>query len=190
MKQTINLPIPMERKLFFSEDVEQESMKILSKSIIDINESDRELEKLYPIYDLEYKNKPIEIYIDSNGGSVYSVYGLVSVMTSSITPVHTICTGLAASTGFFILINGHKRFGYNLSSYLYHQISGGVWGKIQDIEETALQYNKLQNKKEEVIIKRTNITLEQLKENRERKIDWWMTSEEALKLNIIDEIIK
>ena len=140
------LPKPKARTLYLPEQVNQESMNKLTKAIIDINKNDSYLKKLYGINDIEYVPKPIEIYIDSYGGSVYQCFGLLGVMNKSITPIHTIATGAAMSCGFMILISGHKRFGYTHSTPLYHQVSAGSWGKVKDLEENLDQTKKLQKK--------------------------------------------
>jgi ATP-dependent Clp protease protease subunit len=186
---TITLPNPKKRKLFFGKQVDQESIEELSKEIVLINENDRTLEKLYGVYDLEYTAKPIEIFIDSYGGLVYQVMGLIGIMEKSVTPIHTICTGAAMSCGFMMLINGHKRFCYQHGTPLYHQVSTWNSGKVQDLEEELKETKRLQNKLEEMTIRLTKISKDQLDENRQRKIDWFMSSEEALKLGVVDEII-
>lgn len=185
----LQLPRPKDRKLFFGKQVDQETIEELSKEIILINEDDRELEKLYKIYDLEYKPKPIEIFIDSYGGYVYQVFGLVGIMEKSITPIHTICTGAAMSYGFIMLIHGHKRFCYEHGTPLYHQVSSGVDGKVQDMEEELKEVNRLQNKLEEMTIRKTKISKSALAENRKNKVDWFMDAKEALELKVVDEII-
>lgn len=108
----------------------------------------KNLKKIYAIYDLDYSPKPIKIYIDSYGGAVYQCYGLLSIMDSSKTPIHTIVTGAAMSCGFMMLIHGHKRFAYPLSTPLYHQIGGGAIGKSKDIEEEYVEMKRLQTKLE------------------------------------------
>jgi ATP-dependent Clp protease, protease subunit len=183
------LPQPKERKIFFSKQVDQNSIEEVAKEIIIINENDRELEKLYAIYDLELKPKPIEIYIDSYGGYVYQILGLIGIMEKSITPIHTICTGAAMSCGFMMLIYGHKRFCYEHATPLYHQISTGFQGKVEDMEQGFIETKRLQNKFEEMVIRKTKISKEKLDEIREKKIDWYMEAEEALTLGVIDKII-
>ena len=133
----ISLPTPKVRNLFFSEQVTQETILTLSKEILEINENDSLLEKLYAIHDLNYKAKPIKILIDSYGGSVYQCRGLLSIMDCSITPIHTIVTGCAMSCGFMILINGHKRFAYEQSTALYHQVSSGACGTLKDLQDNV-----------------------------------------------------
>jgi ATP-dependent Clp protease protease subunit len=185
------LPLPKERNLFFSKQVDQESIVELTKKIIEINEDDELIRKTYIIHGFSYHPKPINIYIDSYGGSVYQCFGLLSVMQQSKTPVHTIVTGCAMSCGFMILISGHKRFAYELATPLYHQVSsffGG--GKLKDIEEDIKETQRLQTLLEKITLERTKIKKDKLEKIFKRKIDWFMSAEEALKLGVVDEIIK
>ena len=183
------LPKPKPRTLYLPEQVNQESMNKLTKSIIEINKSDDYLKKLYAISDIEYSPKPIEIYIDSYGGAVYQCMGLLGVMEKSVTPIHTIVTGCAMSCGFMILISGHKRFGYKLSTPLYHQVSTGFRGKVQDMEESLEETKRLQKMIEKITLARTEIPKKRLKEVLKNKVDWYMTAKEALELGVIDGII-
>jgi len=183
------LPKPRTRNLYLPEQVNQESMNKLTKAIIEINESDRYLEGLYALNDINYRPKPIQMYIDSYGGAVYQCFGLLGVMNKSITPIHTIVTGAAMSCGFMILISGHKRFGYELSTPLYHQVSTGFRGKIQDMEESLEETKRLQKKIEDITLRKTNIPKKKLTQVLKNKIDWHMSAEEALGLGVIDGII-
>ena len=183
------LPKPKFRTLYLPEQVNQESMNKLTKSIIEINKSDSYLKKLYGINDIEYNPKPVEIYIDSYGGAVYQCFGLLGVMEKSETPIHTIVTGAAMSCGFMILISGHKRFGYTHSTPLYHQVSSGFYGKIKDMEEHLEESKRLQKKIEDLTLERTSISKKKLNEILKNKVDWYMSAEEALSLGVIDGII-
>ena len=91
------LPLPKNRNLYLAKQVDQASMNSLTKSILEINENDEYLSKLYAVHDLDYKPRPIKLYIDSYGGAVYQCFGLLGVMEKSNTPVHTIVTGAAMS---------------------------------------------------------------------------------------------
>lgn len=180
---------PKKRTLFFAKQVDQSSISELTKSIIEINEDDRMLSKQAELLGFEYKPKPIKIYIDSYGGKVYQILGLVSVIEKSETEIHTICTGVAMSSGFIMLISGHKRFAYKHSTPLYHQISGMAIGNMKDIQEKVEEMERLQNKLEEITLEKTKISSKKLKKIYKKKKDWYMTSEKALKLGVIDEII-
>ena len=138
---------------------------------------------------MDYTPQPIKIYIDSYGGAVYQCFGLLGVMEKSETPIHTIVTGAAMSCGFMILISGHKRFGYKLSTPLYHQVSTGFYGKVQDMEERLQETKRLQKVIEDITLERTNISKKKLTDVLKNKVDWYMSAEEAVKLGVIDEII-
>ena len=184
-----DLPLPIKRNIYLPKQVTQASMNDLTKAIIEIGEDDLILKKLYDVYDLDYNPKPIKLYIDSYGGAVYQCFGLIGVMEKSTTPVHTIVTGAAMSCGFIILISGHKRFGYQHSTPLYHQVSTGFFGKVQDMEESLEQTKKLQKKIEDMTTSLTKISKKKLKEILKNKTDWYMTADEALCLGVIDEIL-
>ena len=185
----VNLELPKERNLYLQKQVDQASMGDLTQKIIEINEDDARLKKLYDVYGIEYKPKPIKIYIDSYGGQVYQCFGLLGVMEKSKTPVHTIVTGCAMSCGFMILISGHKRFAYKLSTPLYHQVSTTKSGTLKEIEEEMIETKRLQETIEEITLERTKITKKKLKEIYDGKIDWFMSAKEAVELGVVDEIL-
>lgn len=179
-----------ERNIFFNTQVDQETIGRLSKEIVDINEQDEYLQKYYELHGLTYSRKPIKIYIDSFGGQVYQCFGLISLMETSKTPIHTIVTGTAMSCGFMILICGHRRFGYELSTPLYHQVGTYFNGKLKDMEEDLMETKRLQDKIEAITLRKTKITKEKLEQIYCNKIDWYMSADEALRYGVIDEIIK
>jgi ATP-dependent Clp protease protease subunit len=168
-----NLPLPRKRDLFFAKQVDQSSIGELTQKIIEINNDDDHLK-----------------YIDSYGGGVYQCFGLLSVIERSETPIHTIVTGCAMSCGFLLLISGHKRFAHKMSTPLYHQVSTGFFGKVQDMEEKVEEAKRLQEQIEDYTKEKTKIGKKKLKKVLENKIDWYMTSEEALELGVVDEILK
>lgn len=185
----IALPIPKDRKLYLANQVDQASINQITKAIIDINEDDIYIKKLAEASGFKYESKPIELYIDSYGGLVYQCFGLLSVMKKSKIPVHTITTGCAMSCGFMIAITGHKRFCYEKATYMYHQVSSAAWGKAKDLEEEVVETVRLQKMIEDHTRENTKISKKQLKESYDNKKDWFMSSKEALKLGVVDEII-
>lgn len=181
---------PKNRNLYLSQQVNQDSINVLSKEIIEINEDDEYLIKLAKINGIEYTPNPIKIYIDSYGGAVYQCFGLLGIIEKSKVPIHTIVTGCAMSCGFVIAITGHKRFAYEKSTLLYHQVSRGyVGGKAKDLEEDLVEMLRLQKLIEEHTLAKTKLTKKQLKECYDSKKDWFFTAEEALSYQIIDQII-
>lgn len=186
----IQIPKPKDRDLYLAQQVDQGSINALTKSIVEINTSDREIEKIASLYGFSYTPEPIKIWIDSYGGYVYQCLGLLGIIDNSLTPVHTIVTGCAMSCGFLISISGHKRFGFSKSTYLYHQVSGGAFGKVKDMEEEILETKRLQKIIEDHTLEKTKIDPDKLRSVYDQKRDWFIDSKQALKLGVIDEIIK
>ena len=189
MSNTLNLPQPKDRNLFLAKQVDQDSINNISRSIIAINEDDEYIAKIYHAHDLEYKPKPIKLYIDSYGGHVYQCMGLLGIVNASKIPIYTIVTGCAMSCGFLISISGHTRFGYPKSTYLYHQVSSGAIGTVKEMEDEVIEAIRLQKMIEEITIENTKISQKKLDKIYKAKKDWFMNTGEALKLGVIDEII-
>lgn len=185
-----NLPLPKKRDLFFTKQVDQASIGDITQRIIELNQDDEHLKKIYAIWGLDYHPEPIKIYIDSYGGLVYQCFGLLSVMERSQTPIHTIVTGCAMSCGFMMLISGHKRFAHKLSTPLYHQVSSGAFGTVKEMEEKIEETKRLQSQLESIVLDKTKISKKKLKEILDNKKDWYMSSKEALELGVVDEILK
>lgn len=190
MAETVTtLPLGIDREIHFNKQVNQDSIGEVVKKILDVNKNDEYLKKFYNINGLVYVPKPIEIYIDSYGGYAYQMMGLIGVMEKSITPIHTITTGVAMSCGFMILISGHKRFAYSSATMMYHQVWSGMFGKVQELEEELIETKRLQKFVETITLKKTRMTKSMLQNNKEKKQDWFITATEAFKLGIIDKII-
>jgi len=185
----LTLPRPADRNYYFTKQVDQGTISELTQKIIEINESDREAERIYAFHGLPYVASPIKIFIDSYGGAVYQCFGLIGIMDQSKTPIHTIVTGAAMSCGFMISICGHKRFAYKHATLMYHQVSSGVWGKLAEMQQDVVETERLQKIIESITVERTRIMAYTLKENFEHKRDWFMNVDEALKNGCIDDIV-
>lgn len=132
--------------------------------------------------------KPIKIYIDSPGGNLTDTFMIIDAMKMSKTPIWTIATGCTYSGGFFSFIAGHKRFAYPHSSFLYHEGSTSNGGTSSQFANFAAFYKKQLDQLKDIVLDNTSIDEEKYKEI--HKEDFWLTAEEALELNICDEIIK
>ncbi len=133
------------------------------------------------------KRMPIQVYIDSPGGSLTTSFLIVDAIKNSKTPVYTVAVGTAYSGGFFILIAGHKRLGFPNSTYLYHQGSATITGDAHNVELAASFYNNYQMKQiKNHVLGSTKITDELYEKH--IKDDWWIGAKKAKKLGIIDEI--
>ena len=132
----------------------------------------------------DYERKPINIYINSGGGSIYDMWALIDIIENSKTPIHTYCTGHAMSAGFLILLAGHKRYISKNAILLYHQLSGWIKGKYADMIDDMKERERNQEDIENYVISKTNITKDTLEKIRKEKTDWFIHSEDVESLGI------
>ena len=138
-------------------------------------------------------NEPIYMYINSGGGSIIHGLALYDTMRHIKSPVYTICTGLAASMGAFLLSCGEKghRAALKHSSILIHQpliqSNSGYGSKESDLRRIANSLKEKRDLLEKIMADNTNQPLEKLHQDCER--DNWLTPEEALEYGLIDDII-
>ena len=134
-------------------------------------------------------DKDIQFYINSPGGSVSAGLAIYDTMQYIKPDVSTICIGLAASMGAFLLSSGAKgkRFALPNAEIMIHQPSGGSRGQATDIQIQAEQILKIKKKLNEILSENTGKSLETIERDCER--DHFMTSDEALAYGLIDKVI-
>jgi ATP-dependent Clp protease protease subunit len=140
--------------------------------------------------DSEDQNKDIYIYINSPGGSVTAGLAIFDTMQHIKSDVTTICVGLAASMGSFILMAGTKGKRYALpnSRIMIHQPSGGTRGQASDIEIEAREILRIRNRLNQEYAKRTGQPLEKIERDMNR--DYYMSAYEAKEYGLIDRVIE
>ncbi|MDD7495693.1 MAG: ATP-dependent Clp endopeptidase proteolytic subunit ClpP [Eubacteriales bacterium] len=134
-------------------------------------------------------DKDISLYINSPGGSITAGMAIYDTMQYIRCDVSTICIGMAASMGAFLLAAGAKgkRRALPNGEILIHQPLGGARGQATEVAIHAEQLIKTREKMNKILAERTGQTVEQIALDTER--DHYMTAEEALKYGLIDEII-
>jgi ATP-dependent Clp protease protease subunit len=137
----------------------------------------------------EDPDKDISLYINSPGGSVSSGLAIYDTMQYVKPQVSTICLGLAASMGAFLLSGGAKgkRFALPNARVMIHQPSGGTGGQATDIEIQAKEIVKTKKRLNELMAANTGQTFEKIERDAER--DYWMSGVEAKAYGLIDEVI-
>ncbi len=134
-------------------------------------------------------DKDIQFYINSPGGSVTSGLAIYDTMQYIKPDVSTICIGMAASMGAFLLSSGAKgkRIALPNSEIMIHQPSGGSRGQATDIQIQAEQILKIKQRLNALLAANTGKTVEQIERDCER--DHFLTAEEARDYGIIDQVI-
>lgn len=146
----------------------------------------------YMLYlDSEDPGKPIYLYINSPGGSVTAGMAMYDTMQHIKSEVVTICVGLAASMGAFLLTAGTKgkRLALPHARIMIHQPLGGVGrGQATDIEIEANQILRVRQELNELMAEHTGQTVEQIEKDTDR--DNFMSAQEAMKYGLIDRVIE
>ncbi|HEV7912590.1 MAG TPA: ATP-dependent Clp endopeptidase proteolytic subunit ClpP [Albitalea sp.] len=137
----------------------------------------------------ENPDKDISLYINSPGGSVSAGLSIFDTMQFIKPDVSTLCMGLAASMGAFLLAAGakSKRFALPNSRIMIHQPSGGAQGQATDIEIQAREILKLRENLNKILAERTGQPLEKIRNDSER--DYFMSGTEAKDYGLIDQVL-
>jgi ATP-dependent Clp protease protease subunit len=164
-----------ERIIFLGEDVNQHTAGLIVAQLLHLAYED--------------PKKDIKLYINSPGGVVNDGLAIYDTMQYISPDVMTIGIGLQASMGSFLLSSGTKgkRFALPNSRIMIHQPSGGTQGKMSDQEITLREGIYLKQRLNEILAKNTGQKLSKIEKDMDR--DYWMSSDEAVKYGIIDEVI-
>ncbi|HEX5179097.1 MAG TPA: ATP-dependent Clp endopeptidase proteolytic subunit ClpP [Gemmatimonadaceae bacterium] len=139
--------------------------------------------------DADNPERDVNLYINSPGGSVSAGMAIYDTMQFMNSPIRTICMGMAASMGAFLLAAGTsgKRSALPHARIMIHQPSGGAQGTAADIEIQAKEILYLRSKMNELMAKHTGRTVEQIERDVDR--DRFMSSDEAKQYGLIDNVI-
>lgn len=164
-----------DRIIFLGEEVNDTSASIVIAQLLFLESED--------------PSKDISLYINSPGGSVTAGLGIYDTMQYIKCDVSTICCGMAASMGAFLLAGGAKgkRFALPNSEIMIHQPSGGSQGQATEIEIAAKHILKTKEKLNKMLSENTGKPYEVVAADTER--DNWMTAEEACAYGLIDSVI-
>ena len=164
-----------DRIIFLGDEVTDDSANLIVAQLLFLEAEDPE--------------KDIFLYINSPGGSVTAGMAIYDTMQYIRCDVSTICIGMAASMGAFLLAAGAKgkRKALPNAEVMIHQPSGGARGQATDISIQAEQILKTKKKMNEILSARTGKPIEQVAADVER--DHYMTADEALAYGIVDEVI-
>ena len=164
-----------ERIIFLGEEVNDVSASVIVAQLLFLEADD--------------PNKDIQLYINSPGGSVTAGLAIYDTMQYIKCDVSTVCIGMAASMGAFLLSGGAKgkRFALPNAEIMIHQPSGGAQGQATEISIAAEHILRTRQKLNEIMAANTGQPLETIKADTER--DNFMTAEEAKAYGLIEEVI-
>lgn len=165
----------MDRIIFLGTEIDDYVANIIQAQLLFLDNTD--------------PGKPIDIYINSPGGSVYAGLGIYDTMQIIKSPVRTTCTGMAASMAAVLLVAGEsgERSALKHSRVMIHQPMGGMRGQAADMEINYKQIVLLKNELYQIIADHSGKPFDKIEKDSDR--DFWMTSTEALDYGMIDKIL-
>jgi ATP-dependent Clp protease protease subunit len=164
-----------------SGEISEESAKEIIQHISDINEDDFGKEERFPI----------QLKINSIGGSMYDGFAIIGAIESSETPVYTYGYGAIMSMALPILVSGVKRFAHPLTTFMYHECldTFGHYEKVSILKENLDETERVMEMYDDHILSKTSFTKKQLDKVKKGKFDWYFDINEAIKYKVIDQII-
>ncbi len=165
-----------DRIIFLSDEVNDVTASIVVAQLLFLEAEDPE--------------KDIHLYINSPGGSVTAGMAIFDTMNYIKSDVSTVCIGMAASMGAFLLAGGAKGKRYILpnAEVMIHQPLGGAKGQATEIEIAARNILRTKERLNRILAENTGKTYEQMCKDTDR--DFWMTAQEALEYGIVDSVIE
>ena len=164
-----------DRIIFLGEEVNDVSANLIVAQLLFLESED--------------PGKDIHLYINSPGGSVSAGWAIYDTMQYIKCDVSTICIGMAASMGAFLLSSGTrgKRIALPNAEIMIHQPSAGTQGKVTDMEIDVEHFLKIKQRLNKILSENTGKPVEQVKADSER--DHWMIAEEAREYGLVDKVI-
>lgn len=178
--------------IMFFDEINSKSVETAIKDVLKIGLKDCQTMKEMELLGFEtanYKPEPISFNLCTPGGSCYYGMALYDTIRTSQTPVEIICQGMVMSMGVIVTLSANVRKAHANTIFMIHQVSGLLFGYLQDMEEKAEEIKRINEMLFKIITERTAITNEQLDDIVSHKREWYITAQEALTLGIITEII-
>ena len=156
-------------RMIYITDVEEESIAELKRAVLVMQ---------------SISDEPIDVYVDSYGGSVYDGLGLFDLLVNSTCHINTYCTGKAMSMGLILFLAGDTRVALPNSTFMAHGLKSGTTGTVKTQIIDVTEANRLNNILLNILTKGTKKTLKWWTKTIEHE-DYYFTSEMAIKMKVI-----
>lgn len=157
-------------------------VRMIHNKNIEFKESIQELSEVANL-----QPKPLYLHINSYGGDLLAVMAVIDAIKNSKIPIHTIVEGVAASAGTLMSVVGHKRMMTENSYMLIHQLSTGMYGKMEELEEEMVNNKVFMDRIKKIY--ETHTLMKKNEISNALKHDLWWDSTTCLKKGLIDEIV-
>lgn len=169
-----------ERRLYINDVINDEVITTIGYHILRYNRLDKGIDVK--------ERKPIMLYLNTVGGSLFAGNSLISLIKSSKTPVYTVNLGVCLSMGFLIFLAGKKKYALDNSIFLLHDgANGGMDSTAKLVDRIEFEKNVIEKKIKEYVLENTAITSKSYDKNYRK--EWYMDVDKAKELEIVDYII-
>ena len=172
----------IDNNIYFYTDVSTESCFQLVKALrrLDIECQEKAIRE-------NLENIHINLHIHSYGGDLFAGFAVIDVIRTMNTPVYSYIEGMAASAATIISVVCERRYIYKYSYMLIHQLSGGMWGKYQEMEDDFNSCKDLMEDIKNIYVEYTTLKKKDLREI--LKHDLWWSSKKCLAVGLVDEVL-
>ena len=174
------------RTIVISSHIDDDIVGEVIQRILDISQFDDDNEGVFR----DYERKPIELFINSVGGSATAGFALCDVMRMSNTPIITFGVGQVCSVALAIYLSGDTRVTTKNTRFMYHSVAYGVEGLLLDHEEALIESKILQSNYDNLILDNSKLTKETLEKVIKAKKDFFISAEESVQYGMSDVIME
>jgi ATP-dependent Clp protease, protease subunit len=179
----MNQEMMISRKILISQPIDEVVAERVISQILAINDFDEQMSVVST-----YQPEPIELFINSGGGSATDGFAIIGAMEMSETPIITYGLGVVASMALGIFMKGDVRIAHRYTRFMYHSVAYGIGGFIKEHEDAQVESDILQRMYND-LFKETGITEQMMADIREKKSNFFFSGKEAVKLGVANDVI-
>lgn len=169
--------------IYFNNDITNDSAFELNKELRSVDTKIKTLS-----VSLGVEKQPIYLHLTTDGGLIYSAFSVIDCIKSLSVPVYTVIDGFVASAGTLISLVGEKRFMCENAYLLIHELRGGVWGKMSEVDEEHMNLKKIMEHLKKIYLDNTKIKKKDLDGILKKDLIWDVN--ECIEKGLVDEIYK
>lgn len=173
------------RKIIISRPIDDMLAGEIIDHILAINDFDTQMSEYK-----SYQPEPIEMFINSGGGSATAGFAIINAMEMSETPIVTYGLGIVGSMALGIFMAGDIRIATRFCRFMYHSVGYGTEGYIKDHEDQLKEASVLQDMYNSLFLDKTKITKDMMAKIRNEKKDFFFSGKKAVKLGVADEVMQ
>ena len=180
------MPTEINRKIVISQPITDRLAGEVIDMILAINDYDAQMSAVLTSYEIE----PIEMFINSGGGSASAGFAIIGAMEMSETPIVTYGMGIIASMALGIFTAGDVRIAHRYARFMFHSVAYGEEGFIQDHIDGLKEVKTIQNMYNNIFAERSKFPTEMITDILERKKNYFFSGKKAVKYGIADDVMK